>query len=77
LVHVPRLPTTAQDRQVPVHTVAQQTPCWQNPELQSLSLPHVAPGGARPQLLLVHTLPGLQSELVLHVVRHCPVVPHR
>jgi hypothetical protein len=76
LVQVPRLPGTAQDRQLPVHMVAQQTPCWQNPALQSASLPQVPPGGARPQLLFVHTLPGLQSALVLQVVRHWPVVPH-
>ena len=75
-VHVPRLPWTAHERQVPLHALAQQMPCWHMPELQSPSDPQTAPIGAFPQLLFVHTLPGLQSASVLHVVRHWPVVPH-
>src|SRR4051794_28806571 len=65
LVQFPSLPGTAQERHVPVQALEQQTPCWHIPELQSSSDPQVPPSGAFPQLLLVQTLPGLQSESVL------------
>jgi hypothetical protein len=76
LVQVPRLPGTAHDRQVPVQVVAQQIPCWQIWELQSSFEPQVAPIGALPQLLLVQTLPALQSASPLQVVRQAPALPH-
>jgi len=75
-VQVPADPASAHDWQVPEHAVWQQMPCWHMPELQSPSDPQTAPIGAFPQLLFVHTLPGLQSASVLQVVRHWPFTRH-
>jgi hypothetical protein len=75
-VQVPALPWSAHERQVPVQVVPQQTPCSQLPELHSDFAPHIAPSGLSPQLIAVHTLPVVQSALVLQVVRQLPPVPH-
>ena len=75
LVQVPALPGTAHERHVPVHAVAQQTPCWQKPELQSSFAPQAAPMGALPQLRAVQTLPELHWASVVQVVRQVPSVP--
>jgi len=60
-MHCPSLPAIAHDRQVPLHAVAQQTPCAQNPEAQSLAVLHGVPGGFGPQLPLTQAAPPTQS----------------
>ena len=57
-MQVPALPAIAHDLQVPVQAVAQQTPCAQRVDLQSVSAPQLAPGGLWPQLPLTQMLPA-------------------
>jgi hypothetical protein len=76
LEHVPGVPATAHERQVPVQAVKQQTPCSQNPELHWAGAVHVAPGGRRPQLPLLQVFGEAQSAVVPQVFRHAPPVPH-
>jgi hypothetical protein len=76
LAQVPALPVSAHDRHVPVHAVAQQTPCAQLPELHSAAAVHTAPLGFFPQLFIVQVLGETHSALVAHVVRHAPLLPH-
>jgi hypothetical protein len=45
LLQVPLLPVSAHDLQVPVQLLAQQTPCWQNPELHSFAVVQASPSG--------------------------------
>ena len=73
--HVPTVPVSAHDRQIPTQAVAQQTPCSQNPELHSPAAPHVAPIGFLPQLPPVQTLGATQSLSVVQVTRHAPEAP--
>jgi len=73
LVQAPGVPASAQDLQVPVQAVRQQTPCSQKPELHSPAPPQAAPGGFRPQLLVLQTLGDAQSLALEHVVLHAPV----
>ncbi len=61
---------------MPVQTLSQQTPCWQDPVAHSLLTVHVAPSTFLPQTLPLQTLPGEQSRLVLQTTRQVPVVPH-
>jgi hypothetical protein len=75
-VHVPALPGTAHDRQVPVQAVAQQIPCSQKPELHSLALPQVPPNGFLPQLPLTQLFGATQSPSLLQTLRQAPSVPH-
>ena len=70
LVQVPADPLSAHDWQVPVHAVWQQTPCWQNPEAQSLASEQVTPTGFLVQAPLTQTLGDTQSASAVHVVRH-------
>lgn len=67
-LHVPALPATAQDMQVPVQAVAQQTPCWQRFDEHSDPAEHVVPFGFSEQLPLLHTVGDTQSALVAQVV---------
>jgi hypothetical protein len=76
LVHVPPLPGSAHDLQVPAQVVAQQTPVAQMLELHSASAPQVAPSGFLPQLPLTQVAGGTQSVSFMHVVAHWPFVPH-
>jgi hypothetical protein len=86
LLHLPALPTSAHDLQVPEHGMSQQTPPSHRFEPHSLGSVHVVPSGFLPQLpiaalvaLGVQTLPVVQSVLPLaglHVPRHAPFVPH-
>ena len=41
---VPAVPETAQDMQVPVQALLQQTPCWQKPEAHSAAVVQGVPG---------------------------------
>jgi hypothetical protein len=77
LVQVPPLPESAHDLHVPAQAVAQQTPVAQMAELHSLSLPQAAPSGFLPQLPLRQLFGATQSLLVMHVVAHCPFMPHK
>ena len=63
------MPVSAHDRHIPVHAVRQQTPCAQNPLLHSLPAMQTAPSGLRPQLIVVQTLPDVQSAEVVHEAR--------
>jgi hypothetical protein len=76
LVHVPALPDSAQDLQVPEQVVEQQTPCAQMFELHSPLSPQVAPSGFFPQLPCAQVLGLTQSASVEQVVRHWPLPPH-
>jgi hypothetical protein len=64
----------AHDMHVPVQTVAQQTPCAQWVDMQSASAEQLAPGGLRPQLPLLHELPGEQSVSAVQTVLHEPAL---
>ncbi len=74
-VQVPGVPVSAQDMQVPVQAVLQQTPCAQKPDWQAVPAVQAEPGGSLPQLLLVQEFGETQSVLVLQVVLQAPV-PH-
>ena len=76
LAQVPALPVSAHDRHVPVQAVAQQTPCAQIPELHSGPVVQTAPFGFFPQLIIAQLFGVTQSALVVHVVRHAPLLPH-
>ena len=67
---MPGLPSSAHDRQGPVHSELQQTFCWHMPELQSPSVSHEPPSGRLPQLPLVQVLGGRQSASLVQVVGH-------
>lgn len=41
-VQVPTVPGSAHERQVPVHELAQQTPCWHCPDWHSVPAVHTA-----------------------------------
>ena len=66
---VPPVPVSAHDMQFPVHAVRQQTPWAQNPLLHSVPAPQAAPSGLRPQLMVVQTLPVVQSVAVVQDAR--------
>jgi hypothetical protein len=72
LEQVPGVPARAHDWQVPVQVVAQQTPWAQWAELHSVSPPHAAPIGFKPQLPPLQVLGDAQSVLVEQVVLHAP-----
>jgi hypothetical protein len=62
----------AQDMQVPVQAVAQQTPCAQWVDMQSALAEQLAPGGFRPQLPPLQELPVEQSVSAVQTVLHEP-----
>jgi hypothetical protein len=72
---VPALLVSAQDMQVPVQALLQQTPCAQKPDWQAAAAEQGAPGGSFPQLPLVQELGATQSLLVVQVILQAPV-PH-
>lgn len=73
---LPTLPVIAQDMQVPLQVVLQQTPWTQLPEPHSAPIWQAAPFGSLPQLPLASQVFGAtQSVLALHVTLHAPV-PH-
>ena len=67
---VPAVAASAQDRQVPVQAVRQQTPCAQMPLVHSAPSAQVAPSDLRPHEPAVHTAGASQSasaeQLALH-----------
>jgi hypothetical protein len=75
-LQVPSVPPSAHDTQLAVQAVAQQTPCAQNPLLQSSGAPQLAPSGSRPHdPVSSQTFGGAQSALEPQVVRQA-AVPH-
>jgi len=76
--HVPTLPESEHDMQVPVHALLQQTLLTQKLDAQSEFSPdeHVPPTGIFPQLIVTQVFPFVQSAaVVVHVVLHA-VVAH-
>src|SRR5262249_11282760 len=69
-VHVPTVPASAHDWQVPAQPLLQQKPCAQLPELHCGPVVHGCPMGSLPQLPSWHVLGARQSALVMHVVLH-------
>jgi hypothetical protein len=74
--HVPTLPVSEHDMQVPVQALLQQTLLTQNPESQSELTPlgQAPPMGILPQLLLTHVLPLVHWDVAVQVVRHAVVL---
>jgi len=67
-VQVPELPARAQEAQVPVQAVVQQTPWEQIAELHSAATVHGCPIALRPQLAFTQVIGDKQSPSVLHMV---------
>jgi len=68
LVHVPRLPASAHDWQVPAQALAQQTPCSHRLVAQSLGAVQVMPVGRFVQAPITQTLGAVQSPSAAHDV---------
>src|SRR5262245_10530997 len=68
LLHVPSMPASAHDRQVPVQLLAQQTFCEQAPLAQSVLRVQAWPFGFLVHTPTLHTLGGLQSPSTVQVV---------
>jgi hypothetical protein len=66
-LQVPGVPASAQDMQLPVQAVVQQTPWVQNPLWQSPAAAQLAPGGRRPHEPLLQTFGVAQSASAAHV----------
>ena len=75
-MHEPADPAIAQDLQVPLQSLAQQTPCSQKPESQSPAAVQVAPTGLPPQLPAAHMFERHWA-LSVQVVRQSPLAPQR
>ena len=68
LVHVPLLLGSAHDLHVPVQLLAQQTPCWQKPELHSLPAVQVSPRGCLVQMPPLQMFGATQSASAVQVI---------
>jgi hypothetical protein len=69
------VPVSAHDWQMPLQSVAQQTPCWQKPEVHWLPAVQAAPSARLRHWLPMHSYPVAQSLLAAQVVRQVPAVP--
>jgi hypothetical protein len=69
LLQVPGAVASAHDWQVPVHAVAQHTPCAQKPDAHSAAAAQVRPSGFLEQVPPLQTLGEAQWASVVHVVR--------
>jgi hypothetical protein len=76
-VHIPRLPTTAQDMQVPLQAVAQHTPSVQIPLAHSSLPPHAVPITFRPHETPLQTAGLAQSALEVQVERQAATTSQR
>jgi hypothetical protein len=76
-MHCPSLPAIAHDLHVPLHAVAQQSPCSQCADAHSPAAKQGAPGGLGPQLPLTQAAPATQSALVVHTDRQLPAELHK
>jgi hypothetical protein len=72
-VHVPALPDSAHDRQVPVQLELQQTPCWHRPDAHSVPPVQVVPSGFFVHWPPLQMLGAMQSLSVEQVVRQVPL----
>jgi hypothetical protein len=70
LAHAPSDPASPHDRHVPVHAVAQQVPCSQNPVWHSLGAPQAMPVGFFAHAPATHTFGAAQSASAVHDVLH-------
>jgi hypothetical protein len=75
-VHTPFVPAIAQELQMLVQALAQQTPCWQKPLAHSLVVVQSTPFTFLPQMVPLQTLPVVQSLLVAQDEAHWPLAPH-
>ena len=73
--HVPSLPATAHDMQLPEHAVVQHTPCAQTCAAHSLSELHTAPAGLSPHDPALQVAGGTQSAWLAHEALHA-FAPH-
>jgi hypothetical protein len=74
-VQTPRVPVSPHDMQVPVQGLAQQYPCWHEPEAHSALATQMTPLTFFEQIVPLQTLPALQSVLAAQAVLHWPPVP--
>jgi hypothetical protein len=74
---VPAVPVSAQERQLAVQLVAQQTPCAQMPLVHSLAAAQGAPFPLRPHEPARQTAGATQSASAVQLVRQVAVVPQR
>src|SRR5262245_34300338 len=72
LVHVPCVPVSAHDLQVPVQAVPQQKPCSQKPVMHSVAAPHAMPVGFFVQTPMTQTFGVTQSASTEHDVLQTP-----
>jgi len=72
---VPSFPGTAQDRQTPTQSPAQQTPCWQEPDLHSCPTLHEAPFSFLPQEKFWQGLPETHCALFTHWEKQRALAP--
>ena len=75
IVHVPALPASAHDWQVPVQLLRQHTSCWQRPDAHSVPITHAVPGVFLEHTPVLQTFGLTQSAFDAHMVRHCPEGP--
>lgn len=61
VLQIPGRPGTAHDRQIPRHSLAQQTPCSQNPDAQAPPDRHVWPLALGPHEPFMHSAGATQS----------------
>jgi len=72
-VHVPTVPVSAHDWQVPVQAALQHTPCAQNPDVHCAPVEQAAPVAFLVQLPLLQLNGDRQSVSAMQVVLHAPV----
>ena len=74
LVQMPFVAGKLQAWQAVLHALLQQTPCAQKLLRHSLPAEHVAPGGLRPQLLIIPFMPQTRGDThwasVVHELKH-------
>jgi hypothetical protein len=66
LLQVPAVAASAQDWQVPVQAVVQQTDCWQKPLAHSADTEQATPGGFFVHAPPTQTLGATQSASTVH-----------
>jgi hypothetical protein len=75
-LQLPRLPTRAHDRQVPLQLVAQQIPWAQIPEAHSVPCPQLSPLDFAPQVDPLHRWGLRHWDDEVHPVKQAPEAPH-
>lgn len=74
-VHAPALPASAQEVQVPLQAVLQQTPCAHCPLAHSVAPPHAVPRGFNPHEPFTQTLGAVQSPSCMQVALQAAASP--